>query len=170
MSRLATSAEQELGLCLACRWKRTVTTRRGSMFYRCARAETDARFPRYPPLPVRSCDGYEGPMLYVVLLHYTAPLAEVDAVRAAHLDHVARHAAEGVFLAWARRAPPIGGVLLASAAHRASLDAIIAGDPYVRAGVARAEVVEFNPANVRLALDPGSGRLAGDPHADREQR
>jgi uncharacterized protein YciI len=109
-------------------------------------------------------------MLYVVLLHYTAPLAEVDAVRAAHLAHVARYAADGVFLAWARRAPPVGGVLLAAAADRPSLDAIIAGDPYVRTGVARAEVVEFNPANVRLALGPGSGRLSGDPDADREKR
>ena len=48
-----------VGLCATCRWMRTVTTRRGSVFYRCARADDDPRFPRYPTLPVRTCPGYE---------------------------------------------------------------------------------------------------------------
>jgi len=90
-------------------------------------------------------------MLYVVLLHYTAPLAAVDEVRAAHLAHVERYAAQGVFVAWARRSLPVGGVLVA-ATDRVTLDAIVAADPYLQAGVARAEIVEFNPANVRLTL------------------
>jgi hypothetical protein len=38
---------------------RAVTNRRGSTFYRCGRADTDPRFPRYPALPVRACIGYE---------------------------------------------------------------------------------------------------------------
>jgi len=49
----------EVGLCRTCRWMRPVTNRRGSAFYRCARAETDPRFVRYPPLPVVNCAGYE---------------------------------------------------------------------------------------------------------------
>lgn len=76
----------------------------------------------------------------------------MDAVRAAHLAHLERYAREGVFQAWARRDPPTGGVLVAAAPDRASLEAIVAQDPYVRAGVARAEVVEFSPASVRGAL------------------
>jgi len=51
--------DDSIGLCLTCRWMRAVTTRRGSTFYRCGRADTDPRFPRYPPLPVRQCVGYE---------------------------------------------------------------------------------------------------------------
>ena len=47
------------GLCATCRWMRTVTTRRGSVFYRCALADTDPRFVRYPPQPVLTCSGYE---------------------------------------------------------------------------------------------------------------
>jgi len=38
---------------------RIVTNRRGSVFYRCLRADTDPRFVRYPPLPVLQCSGYE---------------------------------------------------------------------------------------------------------------
>jgi hypothetical protein len=48
-----------VGLCAACRHARVQRTARGSEFWRCARAETDARFARYPPLPVVSCAGYE---------------------------------------------------------------------------------------------------------------
>lgn len=33
--------------------------RRGSTFFRCGRADTDARYPRYPALPVLECPGYE---------------------------------------------------------------------------------------------------------------
>ncbi len=55
---MAESAES-VGLCFTCRWTRPATNRRGSTFFRCARAETDPRFVRYPPLPVRECPGYE---------------------------------------------------------------------------------------------------------------
>jgi hypothetical protein len=52
-------ADAVVGLCARCRHARTQTTKRGSTFWRCLRAETDARFVRYPPLPVRVCAGYE---------------------------------------------------------------------------------------------------------------
>ena len=48
-----------VGLCLGCHWMRSITNRRGSTFYRCGRADSDPTFPRYPPLPVRQCRGYE---------------------------------------------------------------------------------------------------------------
>src|SRR5207245_8960994 len=48
-----------VGLCLTCRWMRSIANRRGSTFYRCGLADSDPRFPRYPPLPVLSCNGYE---------------------------------------------------------------------------------------------------------------
>lgn len=47
------------GLCAACRHARRVATRRGSVFLLCARAATDPRFRRYPPLPVLRCSGYQ---------------------------------------------------------------------------------------------------------------
>jgi hypothetical protein len=32
---------------------------RGSVFLRCERAKTDPAYPKYPPLPVWNCAGYE---------------------------------------------------------------------------------------------------------------
>lgn len=46
------------GLCEACANVRVVETRRGSRFYLCRLSEVDARFPKYPPLPVLRCAGY----------------------------------------------------------------------------------------------------------------
>ena len=141
-----------VGLCFTCRWMRPAGNQRGSIFFRCTRADTDARFVRYPALPVRTCSSYEEAMLFVVLIHYTAPLDRVDAVRSDHLRHLETYAARGVFHAWARREPATGGVLIARAPDRAALEAVVAEDPYVRAGVARAEIVAFNPQNVRGTL------------------
>lgn len=48
------------GLCGFCVHHRRVGNRRGSIFWMCERSRTDARYPKYPPLPVRTCPGFEG--------------------------------------------------------------------------------------------------------------
>jgi hypothetical protein len=59
MSERFRPARPEVGLCADCRHARVQETARGSSFWRCLRAETDPRFPRYPPLPVHACAGHE---------------------------------------------------------------------------------------------------------------
>jgi hypothetical protein len=46
------------GLCASCIHARLVRGAR-TTFMRCAHADDDPRFPRYPSLPVLGCDGYE---------------------------------------------------------------------------------------------------------------
>lgn len=91
-------------------------------------------------------------MLFAVLMNYVKPLADVDAVRAEHTAHLERLAAEGTVLAWARREPPVGGLLVMAAPDQETLERVLEEDPYVKAGVARPEIVTFRPANVRLNL------------------
>ncbi len=50
--------ELHIGLCATCEYMRRVESDRGSVFYRCALADADPRFPKYPRLPVIQCDGY----------------------------------------------------------------------------------------------------------------
>ncbi|MEM7353296.1 MAG: hypothetical protein AAF657_21045 [Acidobacteriota bacterium] len=45
------------GLCATCIDLQVLRSRR-STFVRCARADRDKRFARYPPLPVQACAGY----------------------------------------------------------------------------------------------------------------
>ena len=47
------------GLCSDCIHARLVESARGSTFVRCARANADSLYPKYPPLPVLRCPGYE---------------------------------------------------------------------------------------------------------------
>jgi hypothetical protein len=46
------------GLCTDCVHARAVESARGSVFILCNLSLTDPRFPKYPRLPVLSCDGY----------------------------------------------------------------------------------------------------------------
>ena len=46
------------GLCESCRNVKVVETRTGSRFYLCRLSEVDARFPKYPRIPVLRCGGY----------------------------------------------------------------------------------------------------------------
>ena len=42
-----------------CRHVQVVTSARGSRFYLCRLSFSDPRFPRYPPIPVLQCGGYQ---------------------------------------------------------------------------------------------------------------
>jgi hypothetical protein len=56
--RLVAERPVPAGLCARCAHLRVLASRR-SVFVRCALAETDPRFPRYPALPVTACAGYQ---------------------------------------------------------------------------------------------------------------
>lgn len=51
--------QPHVGLCSACRFAEPVTSARGSIFWLCGRSREDARFPKYPRLPVVRCVGFE---------------------------------------------------------------------------------------------------------------
>jgi hypothetical protein len=48
----------QAGLCARCRHLQVVTSAKGSRFYLCRLSVVDARFPRYPPIPVVRCGGF----------------------------------------------------------------------------------------------------------------
>jgi hypothetical protein len=52
-------AMPDAGLCDRCRHGNVITNDRGSRFMFCGKSKTDQRFPRYPRLPVRACDGFD---------------------------------------------------------------------------------------------------------------
>ena len=47
------------GLCGSCVHARIIENRRGSRFYMCELSKVDPAFPKYPPLPVVKCSGYQ---------------------------------------------------------------------------------------------------------------
>ncbi len=52
--------DESYGLCGSCRYRREVRSVRGSVYLLCRRSETDPQYPKYPPLPLTRCPGFEG--------------------------------------------------------------------------------------------------------------
>lgn len=82
--------------------------------------------------------------MFVLSLTYVVPLEQIDALRADHLDWLARGRDAGHFLAWGRKVPVTGGMIFARAASKAEAEALAAEDPFIRAGAATVEVIELS--------------------------
>lgn len=90
--------------------------------------------------------------MFLISITYTKSAAEVDALLTAHRQYLHQHFASGVFLMSGRKVPRSGGIILADAAERAEIHAIIQEDPFFIADVATYEVTEFVPSLTVEAL------------------
>jgi uncharacterized protein YciI len=91
--------------------------------------------------------------VFVLLLTYVRPLAEVDALMREHMAWLNEHYAAGRFLVSGRRIPRTGGVIVARGDDRAEIEALAAGDPFVAGGVATCEVIQFRASQRAAALE-----------------
>jgi uncharacterized protein YciI len=91
--------------------------------------------------------------VFLLLLAYVAPLAEVDALMRKHVAWLDEHYAAGRFLVSGRRIPRTGGVIVARGDDRAEIEALAATDPFVAAGVATCEVIQFRASQKAPGLD-----------------
>jgi uncharacterized protein YciI len=82
---------------------------------------------------------------FVVSLSYIAPLETVDAAMRAHVGFLEEHRKAGVFIAWGRKVPRTGGIILACGESRDAIERIMKDDPFVARRLAEVEVTEFEP-------------------------
>ncbi|WP_448661914.1 YciI family protein [Sphingomonas sp. CJ20] len=90
--------------------------------------------------------------MIVVLLNYVVDLAEIDALRPAHVDWLKAGLAEGRLLVAGRKVPVTGGMFLA----RGTLDDVrawAATDPFALAGAAEYSFTEIAPSIVAPGLE-----------------
>jgi uncharacterized protein YciI len=83
--------------------------------------------------------------MFVISVSYVAPLEQVDAHLAAHRAFLREQYELGVLLMSGRKVPRDGGILIANAASRADVEALVLRDPFHVAGVAAYQVIEFQP-------------------------
>ena len=105
--------------------------------------------------------------MFVVVLTYRRPLAEIDRRMRAHVAFLEEGYRAGLFLASGRQVPRKGGVILARAPSLEELARIIEHDPFVAEGLASFEIVEFrtslhHPALARFA-DGGTRAVPDAP-------
>ena len=82
---------------------------------------------------------------FVVSLHYVQPLSAIDGAMKAHVAFLEKQRQAGVFIAWGRKVPRTGGIILARGESRGEIERIIADDPFIARGLAEVEVTEFLP-------------------------
>lgn len=93
--------------------------------------------------------------MYLMISTYLAPLAEVDALRDEHLRFLAGLEQRRLVVSAGRQDPPVGGVVILAVASEAEAVALMAEDPYVRAGVARYQAIGWQPSRGVLATWAG---------------
>jgi uncharacterized protein YciI len=91
--------------------------------------------------------------VFIILLTYTRPLDEVDALMRDHMGWVRKNYAAGRFVVSGRRVPRTGGVILARGDDREKIEALAASDPFVTGGVATCEVIQFRASQTAQGLD-----------------
>ena len=91
--------------------------------------------------------------MFVLLLTYVKPLAEVDALMRDHMAWLNEQYDAGRFLVSGRRIPRTGGVIVARGDDREEIEALAATDPFVSGGVATCEVVQFRASQSAAGLE-----------------
>ena len=90
--------------------------------------------------------------MFLVLLTYQRPLAEIDRRMRAHVAFLEEGYRAGLFVASGRQVPRKGGVILAVSPSREGLEALMERDPFVSEGLASFEIVEFRTSLHHPAL------------------
>ena len=90
--------------------------------------------------------------MILVLLTYKVDIAEIDALRPAHVDWLKQAVTDGRLLVAGRKVPVTGGFFMA----RGTLDEVqvwAAGDPFATAGAAEYEFIEVAPSILAPGLE-----------------
>ena len=91
--------------------------------------------------------------MFVLLLTYTRPLDEVDALMRKHMAWLDEHYAAGRFVVSGRQIPRRGGVILARGDDHDEMERIAAADPFVAGGVATCEVIQVRASQTADGFD-----------------
>ncbi|SDX66612.1 YciI family protein [Litoreibacter albidus] len=90
--------------------------------------------------------------MYIITLNLTEKKGEAAAHMAAHNEWIAKGFEDGVFLLVGGLKPQGGGAILATCDDRSEIEARMAADPFVREGIATAQIQEVSPARADQRL------------------
>ena len=91
--------------------------------------------------------------MFIISLTYKYPLTEVDKHLEAHVAYLQQQYADGYFIASGRKIPRTGGLIIAKAASREELEAILAKDPFAKADLADYDITEFTASMVAAGFE-----------------
>jgi len=96
--------------------------------------------------------------MFIIDIHYTAPLEEVDKHIDGHIAYLKRYFENNTFIITGKKEPRTGGILIANANSREEVERIITEDPFYQHHVAEMTITEFTHARHNAALDELLGK------------
>jgi len=96
--------------------------------------------------------------MFIIDIHYTAPLEEVNKHMEAHAAYLKKYTEKNIFLITGKKVPWTGGILVANAGSREEAEKIVSEDPFHQNHVAEMTITEFLHARHNPALDDLLGK------------
>lgn len=90
--------------------------------------------------------------LFMIALQYKAPLNEVENHLEAHREFLKICYQKKIFITSGRKEPRTGGIIIASARDKKTLEEVLANDPFKQHNIATYEITEFVPTMYDEAL------------------
>jgi uncharacterized protein YciI len=81
--------------------------------------------------------------MFIIDLTYIVPLDELDKHMEAHVTHLLKYYDKNIFIASGRKEPRTGGIILALADSKTTVEAIIKEDPFYKHKLAEFNITEF---------------------------
>ena len=82
--------------------------------------------------------------MFIIELTYKVPVEKIDEHLVAHVSFLDKYYASGNFLASGRKVPRDGGVILAKAPDKITVESIISEDPFYIYSLADYRIIEFS--------------------------
>ncbi len=93
-------------------------------------------------------------MLYIVIVTYQKSIEEVDSFLLAHRKFLGIHYASGQFIASGPQNPRTGGIIICRGNGKEEVVDLLKNDPFYINGIARYEVIEFDPVLYHDSFKP----------------
>ncbi len=81
--------------------------------------------------------------MFIINLTYIVPLEDLDLHMAEHVAYLDKYYNKGLFIASGRKIPRTGGVILALADSKSTVEKIIKEDPFYKHQLAEFDITEF---------------------------
>lgn len=85
--------------------------------------------------------------MFLILLTYKKPLAEVDQFLPGHNIHLQKYYQQRIFICSGPQVPRSGGVIVCRAESKEVVERIVQEDPFVKHGVAEYSIIQFDPVD-----------------------
>ena len=83
--------------------------------------------------------------MFIAILTYVKPLAEVNAVFPEHLKYLNNLFSQKKLLIVGKQNPWTGGVIISKKVSREEFEKMMRDDPFTKAGVSQYQIIEFIP-------------------------